>query len=558
MKESPWGGEFEMGRQNSLGSITVDEILKLDLLDDATVLAGRAGLTRRVDRLNVMSGPVILPWTKPHEFMLTTGFPLPRNPEDFVDLVRGFDERGLSALGIKFGPDLDELPEAVVWVADELALPLIRVPANVSFDDILSLVLSEIVNRQNLAMSRVQDILDSFLEVVLSGGGLTDIAARLSELLGGVLVVVSDEKGHFLTSELDSEKLKMLRELGLVDESNHVVASQFEVGVNHHITPGPEYLLSPIRSGSIWQGTVLVIGGDAPLDQSAIVAVEQAAIAAALDRMRQVAISTVTRQFEASILHDVITGRDVTTTESLIRSALVNWDFNRDEVVIVSSMEWFQTRSGSRDERLSQQQEMAQWAAEVRKQDSSAATAFYSNEFVAVVGIGQKGSDEVVKAIWRQLQAISGKVFSLGVSRVVNSQEGLPRAYEDAKVAFRAGLRAEGPGHLASFDNLGLFRILSLVEDRAELREFVADTMKGLLTLDRAECNDLLLTLEVLLASNMNTASAARKLFFHYNTIRYRIRKLENLLGPFVTDSRLALQIGVALQVMTMFEWRDD
>ncbi|HVA06749.1 MAG TPA: PucR family transcriptional regulator ligand-binding domain-containing protein, partial [Acidimicrobiales bacterium] len=384
---SPGSGEVESGHQSAPGSITVDEILNLDLLRDAVVLAGREGLARRVERLNVMSGPEILPWAKSHEFMLTTGYPLPHNPEDFVDLVCGFAGKDLSALGIKFGQNLDELPEAVVRVADELALPLICVPADVSFDDILGLVLSEIVNRQNAALSRVQEILDSFLEVVLAGGGLAEIVARLSSLLGGALVAVADETGRILTSELDSEQFRMLRELGLVDESNHLVATQCEAGSNHHKASGLEYLVSPIRAGSLWQGTVLVVGGDTPLDQSATVAVEQAATAAALDRMRQVAISTVTRQFEASILHDVITGRDAATTEALIRTASVNWDFDRDQVVIISSMEWSQIRPGTHDRRLIQQQEMARLAAEVRSHDPHAAIAFYSNEFVAVVGI---------------------------------------------------------------------------------------------------------------------------------------------------------------------------
>lgn len=557
MKENPSGGEVEADHQSVLGSITVDEILKLDLLSDAIVLAGREGLTRRVERLNVMSGPEILPWTKSHEFMLTSGFPLPASPEDFVDLVRGFADKNLSALGIKFGPTLDELPEVVVRVADELALPLIRIPADVSFDDILGLVLSEIVNRQNAALSRVQEILDSFLEVVLAGRGLGDIVTKLSDLLGGALVVVSDEIGHILTPELDSEQLTMLRELGLVDASNNLLETDFEGGANYHRTSGLEYLVSPIRAGSIWQGTVLVVGGNAPLDSSAMVAVEQAAIAAALDRMRQVAISTVTRQFEASILHDVITGRDAATTEALIRSTSVNWDFDREQVVLISSMEWLRGGSETRDRRLSQQQKMAQWAAEVRSQDPHAATAFYSNEFVAVVGIDRDNANEVVRTIWRRLQAIHGKAFSLGVSRVVSSQEGIPRAHEEARTALRVGLRAEGPGRITSFDSLGLFRLLSLVEDRTELHGFVQDTLKGLLALEPAERDDLLLTLRVLLDSNMNTAASARKLFFHYNTVRYRMSKLEGLLGPFSTDSRLALQIGVALQVMTMPEWRD-
>ena len=540
--------------QGAGAMLTVAEMLGLEILHEAVVLAGRDGLTRPVERLNVMTVPEIMPWARPHQFMLSTDYPLPQAASELAELARGFASKGLSAFGIKFGPHIAELPEEMLRVADELAFPVISIPHSVAFDDILGIVFTEIVNRQMVALSRAQEIHDSFLQIVLGGGQLTEIASMLSELLGGAVVVVSDEAGQVLTSSEDDDGHRLLKQLGLLDATGRVLIAELAPGPHRHPTLGTDYIVAPVRAGSLRQGDIVAISRGAPLDPASVVATEQAAIVAALDRIRRVAISAVARQFEASILHDIVTRHDPTANDALARAASLDWDLDRSLVVIVSQTEWPGTPAGTHD--LAQQQDVARWATEVRRVDRHAATAAFADELVAVIG-APPGPSVAPQMIWSGLHEATGSEYSFGVSRVFASQSGIPQAYEEARSALRIGLRVEGAGKVTFFDDLGLFRLLSLVEDRAQLRAFVDDTLGGLLRLDEPERTDLLQTLEVLLDTHLNVAAAARLLHFHYNTLRYRISKLEGLVGPFTHDSRLALQISVALQALLMPECSD-
>jgi len=141
--------------------------------------------------------------------------------------------------------------------------------------------------------------------------------------------------------------------------------------------------------------------------------------------------------------------------------------------------------------------------------------------------------------------------FSLGLSRIIPGPAELPRAYEQARTAVRIGRRVQGPGARSTFDQLGAYRLLALIPDGAELRGFVTDVL-GELAEDTAEAADLRHTLETLLDTNGNVAESARRLHFHYNTLRYRIEKLERMVGPFTTSPQLRLDLALALRVRHM------
>src|SRR5436305_15252633 len=86
--------------QSAPYGLTVREVLAMGTLSGARVLAGGDGLDRIVQRLNVMEVPDILPWVKPHELLLTTGYPLRHDPGSLAGLAAALDQRGLAALAI--------------------------------------------------------------------------------------------------------------------------------------------------------------------------------------------------------------------------------------------------------------------------------------------------------------------------------------------------------------------------------------------------------------------------------------------------------------------------
>ena len=108
--------------------LTVREMLGQDAMRGTRIIAGAEGLDRVVRRLNVMTVPNIVRWTKQDEFLLTTGYPLPRQPGEFGQLIEQLAAQGLAGLGVKLDEYLAEVPADAVELADRAAFPIVVIP----------------------------------------------------------------------------------------------------------------------------------------------------------------------------------------------------------------------------------------------------------------------------------------------------------------------------------------------------------------------------------------------------------------------------------------------
>jgi PucR family transcriptional regulator, purine catabolism regulatory protein len=181
-----------------------------------------------------------------------------------------------------------------------------------------------------------------------------------------------------------------------------------------------------------------------------------------------------------------------------------------------------------------------------------------STEIVTVLPLDGRTPEEIsslVSAVTSRVNARLrrvGRVLGTGIGRPAANITGLGDAYQQAQRALSVGQEIHGGGAVTHFDQLGVFRLLSLIPDSTELRSYVDEVLGPLADSGDPDSADLRETLRVLLETNLNVAESARRLHFHYNTMRYRIGKLERLLGPFTTDPTLRLNLLLALHAARM------
>jgi PucR family transcriptional regulator, purine catabolism regulatory protein len=525
------------------------EVLGVESLTGARVLAGEAGLDRPVERLNVMEVPDILPWVKPREFLLTTGYPLRAEPESLPQLVADLDAAGLSGLGIKLGRYLDGLPDGVLAVADDLGFPLVRLPDDVSFDEIFNEVLTGILNQQAEKLARSERIHRAFLQLVLRGQGLPEIVRDLADLLDGPAAIVGPD-GEILASA-------RLEALGLVEVGSPEPVLRLDLDPAAGSARAGDRELTctavAVSAGPRVHGHVVALGdGEAPTDD--LMALENAATVAALAITKQMEVQAVEDKYRSDLMHDLLRGLE--DPEDVRRRAVgFGWDLDRPLVALVLRLD--DPPELVLPDEITRRAPLASAVRQlVHDRDPGAAVVRFSHEVVILTGAfagedGRARATAFARKLVREASRSVDASASAGVSRPIEDIADVARGYDQALRALVIGRRIDGHDAVAHFDDLGAYRLLSLVEDRAELRSF-ADEVLGPLAAEDETAADLRRTLQVLLETGGNVAEAARRLHFHYNTLRYRIDKLESILGPFTSDARVRLDVHLALLVLSM------
>jgi PucR family transcriptional regulator, purine catabolism regulatory protein len=145
----------------------------------------------------------------------------------------------------------------------------------------------------------------------------------------------------------------------------------------------------------------------------------------------------------------------------------------------------------------------------------------------------------------------SGEQLAAGVGRAVAAGD-LRRAFHEARCALEARALGDpenggGPG-LATYRDLGSFQLLLALQDDDALRLFCDSILAPIEDGEGAYGGELMRSLEAFIECNGQWESAARRLFCHRHTLRYRIRKIEELTGRDLSSARDRIEFWLALR----------
>jgi len=552
--------------------LTVSELLS-DL--DVRLLTGESATDVPVRWVHISEIEDPTPWLSGGELLLSTGMQLdtPERQRRFVDRLA---DHHLAGLGFGTGFAHPQVPPALLDAAAEREFPVFEVPYEVPFIAVTEAAFTQLVNEQYAVLRRALAAHERLERVVLSERGLDALAATLSTQIGAA-VLVFDARGKPLVckefrralepdaiAQLQSELYTRRREArtflpghgDLADRSLALPVAADGGGAEAGRTPGE-------RVPEAW---LVAVKDSGPLSDFDRLTLHQAVTIVALELLRGRVAGDTERRLAGDVVAALAAG-ELTGTELVRRLE----PFGIGETVAAIAVQRPDAWRGG-PAAIEDALAMALREDAVRCLVASVDTFTYA----LVTGMEEEELFAMARAVSARLPGKIGQSagpLRIGAGRSCAAADAR-RSFHEARCAAQAlalGVVGEpetnvvnasngthlngsspavgaGGAQVATYKELGSFQLLLSLQDDEALRLF-CDSILGPIEAGEGHYGgELMRSLEAFIEENGQWERAAKRLYCHRHTLRYRIRRVEELTGRDLSSARDRIEFWLALR----------
>jgi PucR family transcriptional regulator, purine catabolism regulatory protein len=524
--------------------LTVRELLA-DV--DVTLLAGEGHLDMPVRWVHISELADPTPWLSGGELLLTTGIALDSAKRQ-RDYIATLADHGLAGLGLGTGFTHDKVPRALAEAARERDFPLFEVPYELPFIALTEKAFTRLVNEQYALLQRSIAAQERLQRIVLSERGLDAVVGALATLIGGAALVF-DARGELQAMRTFRRGLDDQVVAALGDELRDRVRGGDGRGfVPADAELAPRALALPVGGGEgsdrappqAWLVAAKDSGGLAEIDRLIL---QQAVTVVALELLRRRVADSTERRLAGDVLSAAIAGR---LEGAELARRLEPFGLGERVTALVVAP----------PERATLEACEATLGEALRDEAVSALVASSGANVVALLpGFDDDELLELAeRAVARAGEELGARPAG-GVGRAVAAGRAR-EAYHEARCALEARAlgataangSANGVARVATYRDLGSFQLLLSLQDSDALALFCESLLGPIENGEGHYGGELMRSLEAFIECNGQWEAAARRLYCHRHTLRYRIRKVEELTGRDLASARDRIEFWLALR----------
>ncbi|MER5542436.1 GAF domain-containing protein [Streptomyces sp. NPDC002589] len=380
---------------------------------------------------------------------------------------------------------------------------------------------NEIIRDRSAVIERASDVHDRLAELVLRGGGVHDVAAAVSEVLGGTVEF----------TEADAAPAEALE------------ASRAE---GHAVRHGSAWIAAVAAGGELLGA--LVLRGHPGLDPVDERTLERAAMVTSLLLLARRSAAEAEQRVRGELLDDLLDARDRDPRLLRERAARLRADLDATHVVLAARLDG---PAADADEEAAARRRLWSAASHLAATRQGLAAARDGGTVLLLPLGADDSATDLARRTARQLGTAVHQPVTVGASAPVT---GLTTHPETVAAAYAEGRRCLDALHLlgragdgAAAEDFGFLGLL-LAGER-DVAGFVDRTIGPVAAYDDRRGTELLRTLDAYFACGMSPARTKDALHVHVNTVAQRLERVGRLLGEDWQTPARALEIQLALRL---------
>ncbi len=339
----------------------------------------------------------------------------------------------------------------------------------------------------------------------------------------------------------------------------------------HGLDAPVKILVEPLALGEQALGYLIVADLGQPFQELDDVVCQEAGLAMAVELMRSYVAFQTENRVRSDHLHDLLTGSWVDQQTMIERAAFLGLDLEDSNALLLIRLDDAGERGAvRRPAQLGSRAELDR--LEVQRLDVDRLVAQMSWLLTGQYAGGHAVRDErdiVVLLPMRGRPASVLRRLADDLARLVEYTErrtpiviigptcssltDYPRAWRGCRRAL--GLcQAVGKTGPINLGELGAYAFLISLENREESTAFVEDHLGELLRYQEKRQTELIPTIRAYFHNNGSLEATAKELFIHVSTLRYRLRRIQELTGMDLDDPDTRFSLQLALTLLTLAE----
>lgn len=253
-------------------------------------------------------------------------------------------------------------------------------------------------------------------------------------------------------------------------------------------------------------------------------------------------------ELSGNLFMDLLTGKITQEEEAEYRVNSLQWPMPPVRVLTIwaesgKDMTTLQEQNMEKSYRLIKEylEERKIWSAIVIKKDCCIC--------ILKEVIDKSKMEELCKELLQQIKFRLKYHPFAGISKCFHNYLELKENYDDVKDVFLI----KGNGNISQdlfwIEDWRYEQIMLQISKMDQVQNYVIERLRKLEEYDRASDGQLIKTLELLLQNNGSKKATAEKLFLHRNTMAYRSKQIEHLLGCNLSDPEELRQLSFVYKV---------